>query len=130
MAHKISLVNLTAGQADTFLYFIIMSQSQVPNAVVVPDKGIHPLAVKSSPDFREQFLSFIKESYPGIRQLKFKSRNNCWFYVVRGEYGPKSLYARGYTPEAAASHFLKEILRKVIQTPPVIDRYYASLDIG
>ena len=73
------------------------------------------------------FLAFLKEAYPGIRQLRFKKKKRA--YIVRAQYGPRELFTWDKSEESAASRFLGEIKRKIIQTPLVINRYYASLDI-
>jgi len=44
---------------------------------------------------RELFLSFIRQSYFGIRQLKFKKYNKKG-WQIRAQYGPRNLHARGY----------------------------------
>jgi len=83
---------------------------------------------QSFPDYRESFLSFIRQSYPGIRQLKFKQYRKYW--KIRAQYGPRCLNASGYTLESTVSHFLDDVKRKIIQKPLVLDRYYSSLDIN
>ena len=80
----------------------------------------------SSFETRELFLSFIRQSYFGIRQLKFKKYYKGW--KICAQYGPRELYAIGYTYESAVAHFMNEIKRKVIQEPFIVDRYYGSLD--
>ena len=74
--------------------------------------------IQSSPDFREQFLNFIGQSCPGIRQLKFKKKRRsgkfaCVYYIVRGSYGQRELYSRGRCAESASLRFLNEIQTKV-----------------
>jgi len=82
---------------------------------------------KASPDFQEQFLSFIRKSYPGIHQLRFRKKRR--YYVVRGAFGPRELFSRDETLEAAASRFISEVKRKVVESPLFLDRYYGSLDL-
>ena len=82
--------------------------------------------LRPSFETRELFLSFIRQSYFGIRQLKFKKYHKGW--QIRAQYGSRELHVRGYTYESAVAHFMNEIKRKVIQEPFVPDRYYRSLD--
>jgi len=76
--------------------------------------------------FRKRFLEFVGNSYIGIRRLKFKKYSR--FFTVRGHYGRRSLWARGFTVEEAAERFIQEIKHKVILSKLIIDRRYGSLD--
>ena len=82
-------------------------------------------------DFREMFLSLVSNSYPGLRQLKFKRLNRHYTvnYVVRGAFGPRELSSWGKTMEDAASRFLSEIRHKVVGTPLVLNKHYGSLEM-
>ena len=75
--------------------------------------------IQSGPDFREQFLIFIGQSCPGISQLKFKKKRRsgkfaCVYYIVRGSYGQRELYARGRCVESASLRFMDEIKTKYL----------------
>jgi hypothetical protein len=86
--------------------------------------GVKSFAViqQSDPTFREQFLTFIGSSYNGLHRLKFKKKQfyGHQYYDVRASYGARRLFSRGKTVEIAASRFLNEIKRKVIDTPLIV----------
>jgi len=90
----------------------------LPNATVV----------QKAPEFRELFISFISESYPGIKWLRFRKKRR--YYVVRGTFGPRELFSRDKIEETAAARFLNEIKRKVVQTPVLLNGYHSSLDMA
>ena len=100
----------------------------VKNAIEANNSTLNgTLSGATSADFQEQFLSFIKSAYPGIHQLKFKKKRRR--YMVRGAFGPRALFSWDKNMETAASLFLNEVKRKVVETPLMLDRYYSSLDV-
>ena len=101
--------------------------ARIPAITVRAGKVNATVVQKASPDFQEQFLSFIRKSYPGIHQLRFRKKRR--YYVVRGAFGPRELFSRDETLEAAASRFISEVKRKVVESPLFLDRYYGSLDL-
>jgi len=101
--------------------------ARIPAITVRAGKVNATVVQKASPDFQEQFLSFIRKSYPGIHQLRFRKKRH--YYVVRGAFGPRELFSRDETLEAAASRFLYEVKRKVVESPLFLERYYGSLDL-
>ena len=80
-----------------------------------------------SAEFQELFLSHIGNSYPCILRLKFRQKRNH-SYVVRGAFGKRRLFSWDKKMETAAYGFLRQIKRKVSETPLFPDRQYISLD--
>jgi len=112
---------------NTFL--ISQMRATVKNAIEVKNSNLKStLRGAKSADFQELFLSHIGNSYPCILRLKFKQKRNH-SYVVRGAFGKRRLFSWDKKMETAAYGFLREIKRKVTETPLFPDRQYSSMDL-
>jgi hypothetical protein len=59
--------------------------------------------------------SIVNQFYPEIKRLRIKRARRC--YVIRGKFGPRSLYAHATMFETAWGLFMLEIGNKVIKEP-------------